>query len=222
MLPYPSLIENVFDLFCPSLIASAPSSDFKAPFQVLGSLIVTLWILELVDSLLLRGRLNRLGIRPRKWIGLRGIIFAPLLHGNFGHLAANTIPLVVLGWLIMLNGLNTFLTVTAIVWVFSGVGTWLFGGSHTNHIGASGLVFGYFGYLLLRGYFDQSASAITIAVIVGLLYGSMIWGVLPIHQGKSWQSHLFGFIGGGVAARYLPELQKALIQAMLSFRGEFS
>jgi len=94
--------------------------------------------------------------------------------------------------------------------VISGLGTWLLGGFNTNHIGASGLVFGYFGYLLWRGYFAQSFSAIAIAVLVGLLYGSMIWGVLPIHQGKSWQSHLFGFISGGVAARYLPELQNAL------------
>lgn len=204
----------MLDLF-PSFtlaIASPSAADFKAPLQVLGAFILTLWILELVDSLLLQGHLNRLGIRPRRWIGLRGIVFAPLLHGNLGHLAANTIPLVVLGWLIMLNGLNPFLTVTAIAWVISGIGTWLFGGSNTNHIGASGLVFGYFGYLLLRGYFDRSFSALLIAVLVGLLYGSMIWGILPIHRGKSWQSHLFGFIGGGVAARYLPELQNALTQ----------
>lgn len=193
-------------------IASPVTSDFKTPLQLLGGFILTLWLLELLDSLLLKGRLNRLGIRPRRLIGLRGIIFAPLLHGNLSHLAANTIPLLVLGWLIMLNGLNTFLTVTAIVWVISGLGTWLLGGYNTNHIGASGLVFGYFGYLLLRGYFDQSFSAITIAVLVGLIYGSMLWGVLPIHRGKSWQSHLFGFVGGGVAARYLPELQKALTQ----------
>ncbi|MDX2243911.1 MAG: rhomboid family intramembrane serine protease [Leptolyngbyaceae cyanobacterium bins.302] len=204
----------MFDLFGSPLLATTPiaAPDFQAPLQILGGFILTLWILELIDSILLGGRLNRLGIRPRRVIGLRGILFAPLLHGNLGHLAANTIPLVVLGWLIMLNGLNTFLTVTAIVWVISGVGTWLLGGHNTNHIGASGLVFGYFGYLLLRGYFDQSVSAITIAVLVGLVYGSMIWGVLPIHQGKSWQSHLFGFMGGGIAARFLPELQNALTQ----------
>jgi len=210
------LISHVLDLFpSPTLaIANTSASDFKAPLQLLGGFIFTLWILELVDTLLLHGRLNRFGIRPRRWIGLRGILFAPLLHGNLGHLAANTIPLVVLGWLIMLNGVNTFLTVTAIAWVISGLGTWLLGGRNTNHIGASGLVFGYFGYLLLRGYFEQSFSAIAIAVLVGLLYGSMIWGLLPIHQGKSWQSHLFGFIGGGVAARYLPELQNALTQSL--------
>ena len=200
----------------PVAIAPTSAADFKAPLQLLGGFMLTLWSLELVDSLLLHGRLNRLGIRPRRLIGLRGIFFAPLLHGNLGHLAANTIPLVVLGWLIMLNGLNPFLAVTAIAWVISGIGTWLLGGRNTNHIGASGLVFGYFGYLLFRGYFEQSFSAIAIAILVGLLYGSMIWGVLPIHQGKSWQSHLFGFIGGGIAARYLPELQNALTGFILS------
>lgn len=189
---------------------SAAVTDFKTPLQVLGGFVLLLWGLELVDTFLLAGWLNRFGIRPRQWIGLRGILFAPLLHGTLGHLAANTVPLVVLGWLIMLNGLNAFLMVTAIAWVISGSGTWLFGGSHTNHIGASGLVFGYFGYLIWRGYFEQSVGAIAIAVLVGIFYGSMIWGVLPIHQGKSWQSHLFGFIGGGIAARYLSDLQQLL------------
>lgn len=206
----------MLDVFPPPVFAIAPAqpADFKMPLQVLGSFILTLWVLELLDTLLLQGRLNRLGIRPQRWMGLRGILFAPLLHGNLGHLAANTIPLVVLGWLIMLNGLNTFWAVTAIAWMISGLGTWLLGGANTNHIGASGLVFGYFGFLVLRGYFDRSFSAIAIAILVGLLYGSMIWGILPIHRGKSWQSHLFGFIAGGVAARYLPEIQNALESGM--------
>lgn len=203
-------ISNGFAL---PAIANDPDA-FKAPLQLLGGFILTLWALELVDILLLRGQLNRLGIRPRRLIGLRGILFAPLLHGNLAHLAANTIPLAVLGWLIMLNGLNTFLLVTAVVWLVSGLGAWLLGGTNTMHLGASGLVFGYFGFLLLRGYFEQSFSAIAIAILVGLLYGSMIWGVLPIHRGKSWQSHLFGFVGGGIVARYLPELQDAFTQSL--------
>lgn len=177
--------------------------------RVLGGFICILWALELLD-VLLRGRLNHFGIRPRRLIGLRGVLFAPLLHGDLKHLAANTLPLAILGWLTILDGLKVFLIVTGIVWLVSGLGAWLFGGSRTNHLGASGVVFGYFGYLVLRGYFEQSFTAIAIAVLVGLLYGSMIWGILPIHRGKSWQSHLFGFIGGGLAARYLPELQQRL------------
>ncbi|EKQ70260.1 putative membrane protein [Leptolyngbyaceae cyanobacterium JSC-12] len=187
---------------------------FRVPVQVLGGFILTLWVLELVDTVLLHGQLNRLGIRPRRLSGLRGILFAPLLHGDLAHLAANTIPLAVMGWLIMLNGLNTFLLVTAVVWLISGLGAWLLGGSNTMHLGASGLVFGYFGFLLLRGYFEQSFSAIAIAVLVGLLYGSMIWGILPVHRGKSWQSHLFGFVGGGIVARHLPDLQNVLTQSL--------
>ncbi len=187
---------------------------FRVPVQVLGGFILTLWVLELVDTVLLHGQLNRLGIRPRRLSGLRGILFAPLLHGDLAHLAANTIPLAVLGWLIMLNGLNTFLLVTAVVWLISGLGAWLLGGSNTMHLGASGLVFGYFSFLLLRGYFEQSFSAIAIAVLVGLLYGSMIWGILPVHRGKSWQSHLFGFVGGGIVARHLPDLQNVLTQSL--------
>lgn len=177
--------------------------------QLLGSFILTLWVLELVD-LLMGGRLNNLGIRPRRLIGLRGMIFAPLLHGDLKHLAANTIPLAVLGWLITLDGLNSFLAVTGVVWLVSGLGIWFLGGAGTNHIGASGIVFGYFSYLLFRGYFQQSVGAIAIAVLVTLVYGSMIWGVLPLQRGKSWQGHLFGFLGGGLAARYLPEILRMI------------
>jgi membrane associated rhomboid family serine protease len=167
-----------------------------------------LWVLELFDSIFLRSALNRYGIRPRSSEGIAGIVFAPLLHGNLRHLATNTVPLIVLGWLILLRQTNDFFIVTAAAWLVSGVGVWLFGAPRTNHIGASGLVFGYFGFLLLRGYFERSAIAITLAVIVGLLYGSLIWGVLPIRRGMSWQGHLFGFAGGGLAARYLLQLQE--------------
>lgn len=184
--------------------------------QLLIGFVLLIWGLELVDTVILRGQLDRWGIRPRRLSGLWGIVWAPLLHGNLKHLTANTVPLLVLGWLITLQGRNVFLLVTGMVWVASGVGTWLFGGNNTNHIGASGIVFGYFGYLLLRGYFEQSPTAIAIAVLVGLIYGSMIWGVLPIRRGKSWQSHLFGFLGGGFTARYLTELQQAITQFISS------
>ncbi|MBD2069260.1 rhomboid family intramembrane serine protease [Leptolyngbya sp. FACHB-671] len=175
---------------------------------ILIGFVGALWILELFDSIFLRGALNRYGIRPRTSEGIFGIVFAPLLHGNLRHLATNTVPLIVLGWLIMLRQTSDFFIVTAVAWLVSGLGVWLFGSPRTNHIGASGLVFGYFGFLLLRGYFEQSAIAILTAVIVGLLYGSLIWGILPIRRGMSWQGHLFGFAGGGLAAKYLPQLQQ--------------
>jgi membrane associated rhomboid family serine protease len=180
--------------------------------RILLGFISILWVLELVDSLLLRGALNRYGIRPRQVNGLRGILLAPFLHGNLQHLAANTVPLLVLGWFVMLDGINTFAIVTVAVWLISGAGVWLFGMPRTNHIGASGLVFGYLGFLLFWAYFERSLMAIALAIIAGLLYGSMIWGVLPLRRGQSWQGHLFGFVGGGLAARFLPDLHQYVQQ----------
>ncbi|NEP17855.1 MAG: rhomboid family intramembrane serine protease [Leptolyngbya sp. SIO4C1] len=180
--------------------------------QIIGGILAVLWGLELLDSILLGGALNRFGIRPRRPTGLVGILLAPLLHGNLAHLAANTGPLVILSGLILLGGVTNFVIVTAVAWLVSGAGVWLTGGSRTNHLGASGVVFGYFGFLLLRGYFEQSPAAIALAVLTVVLYGGLIWGILPIQRGKSWQSHLYGLAAGGLAARYLPLLQQQFSQ----------
>ncbi len=193
-------------------IADQLPTIFRQQAQILGGFVAILWVLELVDTLLLRGAFNRYGIRPRQWVGLRGIVLAPFLHGNLGHLAANTIPLIVLGWFIMLREIRDFWIVTAVAWIVSGVGVWFLGSPRSNHIGASGLVFGYLGFLLLRGYFERSPEAIALAVFTGFLYGGSMWGMLPIRRGRSWQGHLFGFIGGGIAARFLPELQQWWVQ----------
>ncbi|NJN48725.1 MAG: rhomboid family intramembrane serine protease [Alkalinema sp. RL_2_19] len=182
--------------------------------RILGGMVVLLWALELIDTIVLQGRLHRLGIRPRQTAGLKGILLSPLLHSDLKHLAANTLPLVVLGGLILFRSQPTFAIVTAVVWLISGIGTWLFGGPRTNHIGASGIVFGYLGFLLLQGYLERSPIALGLAVVAGVLYGGSLWGVLPIKRGRSWQGHLFGFIGGGVAARYLPELNQYFAMAI--------
>lgn len=184
------------------------TDNFQIQAKILGGLITILWALEILDSVFLRGALNRYGIRPRTAKGLRGILLAPFLHGSLGHLAANTIPFVILGWLVMLPETNDFFIVTAVALLASGFGVWLFGGSNTMHVGASGLIFGYFGFLLLRGYFERGVGSVAISFVVGSLYGGLIWGVLPIRRGLSWQGHLFGFIGGVLAARFLPQLQQ--------------
>ncbi|PSN18124.1 rhomboid family intramembrane serine protease [filamentous cyanobacterium CCP5] len=176
--------------------------DIQLGIRLLAGFIGLLWVLELIDTLLLRGAFNRFGIQPRRLKGLVGIPLAPLLHGNLGHLAANTGPLAILGSLILLGGLRSLLMVTGIAWLVSGVGVWLLGRSRTNHIGASSLVFGYLGFLLLRGYFERSPLAISLAVLVGLLYGSALWGLLPLQRGRSWAGHAFGVLGGALAARY--------------------
>lgn len=177
-------------------------SEVQAHIAILGGFVGLMWALELLD-LFLGGWLNQFGIRPRSIIGLRGILFAPFLHGNFFHLIANTLPFVMLGWFVMLRRTGDFFTVTAIVMLISGLGTWLFAPSYTNHIGASGVVFGYLGFLLFRGYFERRVGSVLTSIVVGMLYGGMIWGVLPGQIGISWQGHLFGFIGGVVAARML-------------------
>ncbi len=179
---------------------------FMLNVRLLCGIVCSLWVLELTDSLLLGGRLNRFGIRPRQWAGVKGILLSPLLHGDLQHLAANTLPLVVLGGFILFRSQFTFAIVTIVVWLISGLGTWLCGGSRTNHIGASGIVFGYLGFLLLQGYLERSPIAIVLAAIAGMLYGSSLWGILPTKRGRSWECHLFGMIGGVLAAAYLPEL----------------
>lgn len=175
--------------------------------RILGGFISVLWVLEIADTLIFKGWLNRFGILPRRWIGLRGVLLAPLLHGNLRHLSMNTVPLVVLGWLILVRSTQVFVLVTAAVWLIGGLGVWLFAGSKSNHIGASGLVFGYLGFLLMNGYVEQSGVAIASATLVGLLYGSTLWGVLPLRRGVSWQGHLFGVLTGGFCAYYLPQIQ---------------
>jgi membrane associated rhomboid family serine protease len=184
----------------------------KTQFIILGSLVILLWFLELIDWLLFGVNLDALGIAPRRLWGLRGILFAPFLHVGFAHLAANTLPLLVLGWFVMLRGLREFAWVTAVSILVSGLGTWLIGPSNSVHLGASGLIFGYFGYLLLRGYFERSWPSILGSILVGLLYGGMLFGILPQGVGISWQAHLFGFIGGGLAAYWLANTQHGQTQ----------
>ncbi len=193
-----------------SFLSATTNPTVILNFRILCGIVSSLWVIELTDSLLLGGRLNRFGIHPRRTSGLKGILLSPLLHGDLQHLAANTLPLAVLGGLILFRSQTTFAIVTAVVWLVSGGGTWLCGGAKTNHIGASGIVFGYLGFLLLQGYLERSSIAIGLAVIAGTLYGSSLWGVLPSKRGRSWECHLFGTIGGGIAARYLPELTIAL------------
>lgn len=178
-------------------------NELKSHVFILGGTVALMWILEFFDLMVFRGKLNYFGIIPGSIIGLRGILFAPFLHGDFVHLAANTIPFVTLGWLIMLRETRDFFIVSAISMLVSGLGVWLFAPPNSIHIGASGVVFGYLGYLIFRGYFQRSPGSILLSLIVGLIYGSMIWGVLPTQIGISWQGHLFGFVGGAIAARLL-------------------
>ncbi len=176
---------------------------------ILGGFVALIWLLEIIDRLILGGSMDNLGIQPRSLVGLRGILFMPFLHGGFGHVLANTIPFVVLGWLVMLNGLSDFLVISALIIVVSGLGAWLFGAANSVHIGASGLVFGFFGFLVTRAYFDRSLASIILAIVVIIFYGGLMIGILPLQLGVSWQAHLFGFTGGVLAAYVISRRNRA-------------
>jgi len=162
-----------------------------------------LWVLETVDQLLLDGGLDAYGVRPRSVAGLKGLILAPFLHAGFTHLASNSIPLIVLGWFVTLRGRRRFLLVSLGVTILGGAGTWLIGAPDSVHIGASGMIFGYLGFLLGSGIFERSLKAILLALAASLLYGGLIFGVLPGNEGISWEGHLFGFAGGVLLARLM-------------------
>lgn len=187
---------------------SAIARELKTHARVLGGFVAIMWIVELVDIVIFHQGLNRYGIWPHHIEGLWGILFAPFLHGGLSHLIANTIPFITLGWFVMLQETSDFFIVTAITMVVSGLGVWISGSPDSHHIGASSLIFGYLGFLLLRGYFERNFSSILLSIIVGFLYGGAIWGVLPTVPGVSWEGHLFGFIGGILAARFLAKRKK--------------
>ena len=170
-------------------------------------LVTVMWVAEVVDAVL-GGRLDALGIEPRQVDGLTGVVLAPFLHADFGHLMANTVPFLVLGALIALSGLARVLAVAAIVTLVGGLGTWLVAPSATIHLGASGVVFGFATYLVARGLFDRRVVSLAVGLLVALVYGTtLLLGLLP-QAGVSWQGHLFGAVGGLVAARLLAPRQR--------------
>lgn len=194
--------------------ASANPSKKRPQWAVGGATILTfvalLYLVELIDQLM-GGRLDSNGIRPLTTDGLWGIVFAPVLHASWQHLVANTVPLLVLGFLMTLAGLSRFVWATVIVWILGGFGTWLIGNvgsacGPTDHIGASGLIFGWLTFLLVFGIFVRRFWDIVIGLVVLFVYGGVLLGAMPVlHQcgGVSWQGHLSGAVAGVVAAYLL-------------------
>jgi len=170
--------------------------------MLVGAMVVVMWVVEVVNAI--DGySLARFGILPRATDGLDGIVLAPFLHGSWSHLMANTVPFAVLGGLIALSGLARVAAVTALVVAIGGLGVWLTAASSSVHIGASGVVFGYAGYLVARGLFTRSLVHLGVGAVVAVVWGTtLVSGLLP-QDGISWQGHLFGGIGGLVAARLL-------------------
>jgi membrane associated rhomboid family serine protease len=161
--------------------------------------VAVLWIIECVNGLL-DYRLNRWGILPHTLSGLAGIPLSPFLHGSFAHLTLNTVPLIILGGFVVLQGTRIFLAVSLWITLLSGTALWLLGRS-AYHVGASSVLFGYFGYLVARGWYERSVTALLVALLTLGLYGGMVWGVLPMRSYISWEGHLFGLLAGVLVAR---------------------
>ncbi|MBU3260895.1 rhomboid family intramembrane serine protease [Roseovarius sp. PS-C2] len=165
----------------------------------LAAFVALLWAVQVVNWIIGYGLNPAFGLIPRQLDGLDGVVAMPLLHGSFAHLLANTPPLLVMGGLLVATTTRALLAVNAVVIGLGGGLVWLFGSS-AIHIGASGLVFGWFGFLVVRGLVDRSLITLGATVVVGFLYGSILWGVLPGQTGVSWEAHLLGAIAGAVAA----------------------
>lgn len=168
---------------------------------ILGATVGLIWAVFVVDAVL-GGALLRYGVQPRTIDGLSGILVAPFLHGDFSHLAANTIPLLVLGWLVMLRDPRHFILVALTATVTAGLAAWVLGAPNSVHIGASGVVFGFLGFLVFAGWYARSFASIALSVAVIVFWGGLVVGVLPGEAGISWQAHLGGFAGGALSARW--------------------
>jgi membrane associated rhomboid family serine protease len=162
-------------------------------------MLAGMWMLELLDQLS-GNQLDQLGIHAREVDGMPEILTAPFLHAGWDHLISNSLPFVVLGFLVLLSGLARWLVASLIIIVISGLTAWFLTPANTIILGASGLIFGWMTYLLARGLWSRRPAQVVIAVLVLLVYGGLIWGVFPSGAGISWQAHLGGAVAGVLAA----------------------
>lgn len=185
----------------------APGPRRWPALVLLWSFVALMWVVEAADQVLIatvgpRQSLDGYGVSPLSSDGLLGIVFQPLLHGDWAHLIGNSVALLVLGSIIALSGSRPLVGVTLLSWLASGVVSWLLGGAGTIHIGASGIVFGYVFYVIVRGFFTRRILHLVIGLVIGFYYGlEALAGLSPMLDGVSWQGHLGGAIGG-VASAY--------------------
>lgn len=185
----------------------APSASpiwLRSRFGLIVLLLGLMWVIELIDVVFLSDRLERQGIVPRTVDGIDGILWSPFLHGGIGHLLSNTVPFAILSGLVLTRGLRRYVNASLIIVGIGGLLVWLFAiGGNENHIGASGWVFGLFGYLVGSAWFERRPGSIVAAVVAIVLYGTtVLFGFLP-RSGVSWEGHVFGLLAGVIAARVL-------------------
>lgn len=166
-----------------------------------------IWVVSLCGLLVHQGLQSALAVLPRNAAGLVGVLGMPFVHGSMTHLVANTVPLLVFGGILISRGVGYFFKVSLAITVLGGAALWLVG-RDSAHIGASGLVFGYFGFLVVRGLYERRPSSLGAALFVIVLYGGMIFGVLPREDHISWEAHLVGLLAGGFLARSAYALER--------------
>jgi membrane associated rhomboid family serine protease len=159
---------------------------------------VVLWAVHLI-SLLFNDDLSKLGLLPRNFLGLLGILTSPLIHADFSHLISNTIPLIVLGYIIFYFYPKVSYMLFIFIYLVTGLLVWIFA-RQVFHIGASGIVYGFVSFLFFSGIFRRDNTSIALALVITFLYGGLVWGMIPGWKGISWESHLFGAITGLIAA----------------------
>jgi membrane associated rhomboid family serine protease len=169
-------------------------------FVAMCAVVPVLFAVEALDGWLDGGLEVSGGIIPHRIDGLDGVLFAPFLHHGFDHLYSNSVPLVLLGTFVLATGTRRFIYSTLLIMLVSGLGVWFTGSSGSVVVGASGVIFGFLGLLVTRGIVERSWWNFAVVLLVGLLYGWQLIGILPTHELVSWQGHLFGFVGGVVAA----------------------
>jgi membrane associated rhomboid family serine protease len=198
---YSRLYREARRELAPNRFARAWVSPAGRAGLVMAAVVAVLWAMEILDTLTLHA-LDRLALDPRVPGSLPEVFTAPLVHFGFGHLIANTVPLFILGFLVALRGVGRFALVSLVIVAVGGVLTWATESAGLVG-GASGVVFGYFGFLVARGIFDRRLVDVLIGVAVFLVYGGMLWGILPTQPYISWKGHLFGLIAGVLAAWWL-------------------
>lgn len=166
--------------------------------------VIILWIIESL-SVYFNFRLVWLGIIPRTISGIPGIIFSPFVHGNYDHLLSNTLPLLIVGSGLIYFYREIAINVVVMIWLFTGFWVWL-AARKESHIGASGLIYGLVCFLFLSGVLRKDTRLLAVSLLVTFLYGSLVWGILPVDQGISWESHLFGSVAGFYCAIFYRKL----------------
>jgi membrane associated rhomboid family serine protease len=182
-------------------LATRATRVLRTHVLLLGVPLGIMWTVGAINWML-DGLLAAYGVIPRSSLGLRGVVFAPFIHGNWNHLAANSVPFLTLGWLILLRETRHFIPITLLTMLGAGAGAWFFGAPGSVHIGASGVIFGYLGFLMVTGVFDRSILSILLSILVTAVWGGLAQGVMPGTPGVSWQAHLGGFVGGVLAAYF--------------------